>query len=103
MKTLFKQTLKLEREPARAPEPPPRAVAAPVLPEALFIARVGIAVRVLRLAKRLTQRRLAELAGVTLSTVTRLESGVSACHIITITAVERALGVKPGWIVRLAS
>jgi DNA-binding XRE family transcriptional regulator len=94
--------LKLERADARTADEV-RSQAAPALPEELFLARVGVAVRVLRITKRMTQRRLADLAGVTLSTVNRLEQGTTAGHIITITAIERGLGVKPGWLIRLAS
>ena len=82
---------------------PGGSVNEPAMPERLFLARVGAAVRVLRLVQRQTQARLARSAGISPATLAHMERGETAGTIITITAVERALGVKPGWLVRLAS
>ena len=98
----MKGHLVLEREP-QTPALPQSALATPALPEELFLARCGAVVRVMRLIKRHTQSRLAQLAGLTVSTVARIERGETAGTIVTIAALERALGVKPGWIIRLAS
>ena len=95
-------SLVLEHE-TPAPLPPKPAGTNLPLPEELFLARVGVAVRVLRLNCRYTQARLARAAGITTATLARMERGETAGTIITITAVERALACKPGWIIRLAS
>jgi transcriptional regulator with XRE-family HTH domain len=51
--------------------------------------------RQLRIAAALTQRELAERAGLTQSTVQRLESGLQAAHPTTLRKLARALRVKP--------
>ncbi len=96
------QALVLERE-SQSPAPRTAAGATPALPEELFLARVGVAVRVFRITKRHTQTKLAELAGLTHSTVQRIERGDTAGTIVTITAIERALQLRPGLLARLAS
>jgi transcriptional regulator with XRE-family HTH domain len=51
--------------------------------------------RPLRERQALTQRELATLAGVTQSTVQRLETGLQEARPSTIRKLARALGVKP--------
>jgi transcriptional regulator with XRE-family HTH domain len=51
--------------------------------------------RPLRERQALTQRELATLAGVTQSTIQRLETGLQEARPSTIRKLARALGVKP--------
>jgi transcriptional regulator with XRE-family HTH domain len=58
----------------------------------------GERVRLLRRRKGWTHRELADRAGVTQTTIVRLERGTSDLNISTIRKVAEALGVSPGEI-----
>ena len=62
---------------------------------------IGLKVRELRLVHGLTQRELAEQAGITLMAVSRIELGSRLPSPPTIRALARALGVDPGILFRL--
>lgn len=56
---------------------------------------VGKSVRWWRLRQKLSPPALARKAGLTVPTIHRIESG-GGCHIASVSAVARALGVEPG-------
>lgn len=57
--------------------------------------------RDLRIRRGLTQAQLAELATVDRTTIWALEHAAHALHSSTLRSIERALGVKDGYLVKL--
>jgi transcriptional regulator with XRE-family HTH domain len=66
--------------------------------DAAVLKQVGGRLERLRLAQNLTQAQLAEQAGLGLSTVQRLESGVAATQLSGFIRVCRVLGLLEGFV-----
>jgi transcriptional regulator with XRE-family HTH domain len=73
------------------------------MPDTTEVLPVRIALRLIRLKRQCSQRRLAELLGVTRSTVTRYESGKRAIDSDNVLPMSVALGVEPGLFFRLTT
>jgi len=57
---------------------------------------IGRNIRILRAARRLTQRQVANVAGITFGFLSKVESGKAFPRVPTIEKIARALGVEPG-------
>lgn len=62
----------------------------------VIINEFGNTLRRLREAKKWTQGELADLAGTTTNTISRLETGTNEAGLVTIVRIAEALGVDPG-------
>lgn len=99
----MRSTFFLEAEPAPVALKAMRPT--PTLPfdEQLFAARVGVCLRAIRLLKHVRQSELASGAGLDVGTIGRMERGETVGTILSVAACERALQLKPGLLMRLAS
>jgi transcriptional regulator with XRE-family HTH domain len=67
---------------------------------AVVMSTFGERVRELRLRKKLSQQRLAELAGLHVTFVGAIERGKRNLSLVTIVKLAKALKVKPGQLFR---
>ncbi len=67
---------------------------------AVIMSTFGKRVRQLRLKKKLSQERLAELAGLHITFVGAIERGQRNLSLVTIVKLAKALKVKPGALFR---
>jgi transcriptional regulator with XRE-family HTH domain len=76
--------------PARSPKRTPSRSSAPIAAKDAL----GVAIKKARLKKEMTQEQLAHDAGMSLSTLARIETGAHEARISTILLLAKALGVS---------
>lgn len=83
--------------------PTPEPVPNPEARKQIFIERMGATLRTLRKSRGLSVAELQTTSGVAGSTISRIESGQSEPGAFTLVSLERALGVKAGWLIATAA
>jgi hypothetical protein len=97
MKALAPFTIPNLLEAATPPTPPTKQT------NEIIMQRIGLVLRTVRKTRKFSIAEVETLSGVSASTISRIEAGTSDPGACTLLALERALDLKPGWVMATAA